>query len=514
MQSQPENPQEPRSPRATRLTRRRLLGQASTGLALACLPAGPLPAAGGAVAAVSPPPPGSPPNREAAVAAPPAGGAPVPPPGSPPGAGRPAETRAVAQVFRDPLLESTNPVIARGRDLALEVLRPTPAQLQQGLEIHRRALVFDFYGFAPRAALDADRLIAAAEGGASEAEWQDLIEEESMTRAVRDPAERAELVEALTCSGVTAIFQNAGEEGQDPLRLLKRLARFTWLTDNLPEVLGRASRPAQLEEARAQNRTCLYLTGNGVPLPQHWVSVEEELGALRLFHQLGIRMMHVTYNRRNMLGDGCAEVANGGLSDLGRRAIAEMNRVGVIVDVAHSGERTSLEAARASKRPMVASHTSCAALQPHIRAKSDEVLRAIAETGGVVGLAWIPAFLGGTGDLAALLDHLDHAVRTVGIEHVAVGSDVSHTSQHAPAAQRRLPARPRGRPRYEALWPEGALGGVWPRAGSLAWTNWPLLTVGLVQRGYDEQAIRKILGENALRVCAANWGDGTGAAGG
>ena len=414
-------------------------------------------------------------------------------------------TGRIGKGIRDPLLETTNPVIAKGRDAGLEVLKPTAAQLEQGLEIHRRALVFDFYGFAPRAALDADRLLAAAEAGASEAEWQDLVEEESMTRAVRDAAERAELAEALLCSGVTAVFQNAGEEGQDPLRLMKRLARFTWLTDNLPELLGRATQPAHLRAAREQNRACLYLTGNGVPLPQQWVSVEEELGYVRLFHQLGIRMMHVTYNRRNMLGDGCAEVANGGLSDLGRRAIAEMNAVGVIVDVAHSGLRTSLEAARASQRPMVASHTTCAAVNPHIRAKSDEVLKAIAETGGVVGLAWIAPFLGGTGDLAALLDHIEHAIKTVGIDHVAVGSDVSHTSQHAAAAQRKLPARPRGRVRYEALWPEGALGGVWPRAASLAWTNWPLLTVGLVQRGYSEEAIRKVLGENAVRVCEANW---------
>ncbi|MFM8221643.1 MAG: dipeptidase, partial [Planctomycetaceae bacterium] len=155
---------------------------------------------------------------------------------------------------RDPLLETTNPVIAKGRDAGLEVLKPTTAQLEAGLEIHRRALVFDFYGFAPRAALDADRLLSAAAQGASDAEWQDLVEDESMTRAVRDEVERAELTEALLCSGVTAIFQNAGEEGQDPLRLMKRLARFTWLTDNLPEVLGRATQPAHLRAARDQNR--------------------------------------------------------------------------------------------------------------------------------------------------------------------------------------------------------------------------------------------------------------------
>ncbi len=407
-------------------------------------------------------------------------------------------------IRRDPLWETANPVIAKARDAALDVLGPSPSDLQAGLEIHRRALVFDFYGFAPRAAPDTARLAAAAEAGASDLEWQDLVEDEGMTRAVRDEAERADLAEALRVSGVTAIFQNAGEEGQDPLRLVKRLARFTWLTDNLPTVLGRATRPADLRAAHQARRACLYLTGNGVPLAQRWVTVEDELGYVKIFFQLGIRMMHLTYNRRNMLGDGCAEEANGGLSDLGRQAIAEMNRVGVIVDVAHSGLRTGLEAARASARPMVASHTTCVALNPHIRAKTDEVMKAIAGTGGVVGLAWIPEFLGKSGDIAALLDHIDHAVKTVGADHVAVGSDVAHLSQHA-ADQAKLPTRPRRRPRYESFWANGARGVAQPKSESLGWTNWPLLTVGLVQRGYKEETIRKILGENALRVCEENW---------
>jgi membrane dipeptidase len=207
-------------------------------------------------------------------------------------------------------------------------------------------------------------------------------------------------------------------------------------------------------------------------------------------------MMHLTYNRRNMLGDGCGEAADGGVSDLGRAAIAEMNRTGVIVDVAHSGWRTSLEAAKASSRPMVASHTAAAAVNKHIRCKPDEVIRAIADTGGYVGVCCIPAFLGG--GIPAFLDHIDYLVRKFGADRVAIGTDVAHT---APARPGGPPIPPRKqRTRFEALWPKGSLDGATDPGRTLAWTNWPLFTVGLVQRGLTDEDIRKILGGNVLRV--------------
>lgn len=412
-----------------------------------------------------------------------------------------AESPEKYRVDRDPLLITENPVIQRVRDAGLDLLKPTRVQLEHGLELHRQSLVFDAYGFAPRASLDNQQMTAAITAGASDSEVQDLQEEMGMTRAALDPQERAEFAEAMRCSGVTAIFQNAGEETQEPLQLLKRLARFTYLTDHLRGTLVRATSPQDVEAAHQAGQHCLYFSGNGVPLPQTWVSVEEELSAIRLFFQLGVRMMHVTYNRRNMLGDGCAETANGGLSDLGRAAVAEMNRVGVIVDVAHSGWRTSLEAAKASRKPMVASHTVCAELRNHIRAKPDEVIKAICDTGGVIGICWISSFLGGSGGLDALLDHIDYAVKKFGIDHVAIGTDVAHTSQYAAAAAKGIPSRGRRRNRFASLWPEGALGGQLPKAVSLGWTNWPLVTIGLVQRGYQEEAIRKILGQNILRVC-------------
>src|SRR5262245_29726200 len=221
-----------------------------------------------------------------------------------------------------------NEMIQRARAAALEVLKPTPRDLEHGVALHSRSLVFDAYAFAPQAAVDGTALARAQEEGASDVELQDLNENMMMTRCVSDPAEREEFELAWRAAGVTCIFQNAGEECQDPLRLLKRLARFTYVTDTLRDFVGRAVTPDDILAAKRAGKQCLYLTGNGVPLTQHWVSVPDELRYVSVFFQLGIRMMHLTYQRRNMLGDGCAEPANGGLSDFGRHAIAELNRVG------------------------------------------------------------------------------------------------------------------------------------------------------------------------------------------
>ncbi len=411
------------------------------------------------------------------------------------------ESAPAAGPGRDPLFITEHPEIIRNRDSALAILKPTPAELERGLSLHRRSLVFDSYGFSPRVALDGKAVADAEAAGATDAELQDLREEMSMTRAVFDARERSEFQAAMQAAGVTCIFQNAGEESSDPLVLIKRLARFTYLGDHLRDILVRAATPDDIEAAKKAGVHCLYLTGNGVPLAQKYSTVDEELGFIRIFYQLGIRMMHVTYNRRNLLGDGCAEPANGGLSDLGRAAIAEMNRVGVIVDVAHSGWKTSLEAAKASTKPMVASHTVCAAIRNHIRAKPDEVIRAICDTGGLVGICCIPPFLGGEGDITALLDHIDHVVKKFGVDHVAIGTDISFTSRNVAAENKLVKSRGKRKTRYEALWPEGALGGNWPKQSSIAWTNWPLYTVGLVQRGYSDEEIQKIIGGNVMRVC-------------
>lgn len=393
-------------------------------------------------------------------------------------------------------------------EVALGHLQPSAAHLEHGLQLHRASVVCDTYGFAPRAAVDGAALAALVTANASPAELADLSEDGSMTRWATVPQEQEEFRAAFDHAGVTCIFQNCGEEGQAPLRLLKRLARFNYACEFAPATCRKAIVPDDILRVHEQGGHCLYFSGNGVPLTQDWITPEEELRYIRVFFQLGIRMMHLTYNRRNMIGDGCAEPANAGLSDFGRLVVAEMNRQGVIVDCAHSGWQTSLEAARASSRPMVASHSACAALRHHHRGKPDDVIRAIADTGGYIGICAIPAFLGGRGTIVDLLDHIDHVVRLVGADHVGIGTDTAYTSAQMSAEYAKVPSQGRQRPRWESFW--------WPndpvsqpewnqpeQLQSLAWTNWPLFTVGLVQRGYSDDDIRKIVGGNMLRVAAA-----------
>ncbi|MGE5532218.1 MAG: dipeptidase, partial [Bacteroidota bacterium] len=336
----------------------------------------------------------------------------------------------------------------------------------------------------------------------------DLTEDMSMTRWATVPRETEEYLAAFDHAGVTCIFQNCGEEGQSPLRLIKRLARFNYACEFGRETCFKAIMPDDIVKAHEEGRHCLYFTGNGVPLSQDWITPEEEMRYIRIFLQLGIRMMHLTYNRRNMIGDGCAEPSNAGLSDFGRMVVTEMNKQGVIVDCAHSGWQTSLEAAQASQRPMVASHSACAALQPHHRCKPDDVIRAICDTDGYIGICAVPAFLGGRGTIVDLVDHVDYVARNFGAGHVGIGTDTAYTSSNMAEQYKKLPPQPRQRKRWENFWWENdpVSQPEWNQEHqreSCSWTNWPLFTVGLVMRGYSDEDIQKIIGGNMLRVAKA-----------
>lgn len=403
-----------------------------------------------------------------------------------------------------------NDQMRHARDIALNILKPSQRDIEHGLELHEHALVIESYGLGLRSPVDPDPINAAIEAGASDRELQDLTEDMGMTRWALTPELRREYREIWRASGVTCTFQNAGEECNAPLRLIKRLARHTYNTDAMPDFLQRVTTPDDIVATHKAGKRCTYLTCNGIPLAGDQTNPEEELRYIRVFAQLGARMMHLTYNRRNPIGDGCGEPNDAGLSDFGHATVAEMNRLGIIIDLAHTGWQTCLDTAKASAQPVVVSHSVACTVNEHIRSKPDNIIRAVLDTGGTMGITNVPAFLGGSGDISAFLDHIDYVAKTFGTDAVTIGTDRGYPSQYIAEANRKLNARPRQRNRWEALWPprDPLHSPEWRQPHqeqSLTWTNWPLFTVGLVQRGYSDDDIAKIIGGNILRVAREVW---------
>lgn len=400
------------------------------------------------------------------------------------------------------------------RGVALSTLKPSKRDLDYGMGLHREALVCDAYSFSPNGAPDAGRLVKELEQGIPLGEVEFRRHGRSTLGPLENEEERAEVADVWREAGVNCLVQNAGGAGPDLSRILRRLAHFAHLTDRAPDLVRKGVSPDDIEEAARQGIPCLYFSANGVPLAQEWQNTEAERRFIRVFFQLGTRIMHLTYNRANMIGAGCGEAVDAGLTDFGQSVVKEMNRAGVIVDVAHSGWQTSLDAAGTSSVPMVASHSAFCGLYEHYRGKPDEVVRAIADTGGYVGVCCIPKFLGGTFDIAALVDHLEYGARTFGADHVAIGTDMGYSTRRYDAEIRRYLDVKEKLPNssFDGLWPphEAASQPVSPeemqrRKDSLAWTNWPLFTVGLVQRGLPDEDIRKIIGKNVLRVARDAW---------
>ena len=394
--------------------------------------------------------------------------------------------------------------IQTAQEAALNVLKPSRSDLEHGLALHEDLVVIDTYGFAPYCAPNADLVNEALDEGASDAELNELLTEMRVAQCVCDPQENREFREAWTASGMTAIFQNAGGGPGLP----NTMAHYCQVIDAMPDFLVRATSAEHVLAAKKAGKRALLFSSNSIPLVGDRSTEEGELRLLRAFYGLGFREMHMAYNRGNLLCDGCCEPRNAGLTELGRKAVALMNDAGIIVDVAHTGWRSSREAAEASRLPIIASHTSCCGLFEHFRGKPDDVLLAIAEGDGLVGVVWVPAFLGGTMDLNAMLDHADYLAKRVGVDHIGMGSDVTWRTSRMEDESSRIKPRRRQRPSLSGLWPPDCGMGdpSWnmSREDSLAWVNRPYATVGLVQRGYSDDDIAKIMGGNHLRVLEAN----------
>ena len=251
--------------------------------------------------------------------------------------------------------------------------------------------------------------------------------------------------------------------------------------------------------AKAEGRVGIVLAFQNI------ASIEDRLDYLALFKALGVGVIQLTYNTQNLVGAGCYESRDGGLTDFGHDAVAEMNRVGIVVDVSHVGPRTAREAIEASTRPVVYSHTAPAALHPHPRNKTDEELRRVAEHGGLVGVTLFPPFLA-AGNSATVDDYaaaIEHVVDVVGEDHTAIGTDFidGHDSAYLSWLNH---DKGRGRPIADPQLLDALVNVRMPR-GIERIRDWPAITQTLERRGWPEGRIRKVVGENWLRLFDDVW---------
>ena len=218
-------------------------------------------------------------------------------------------------------------------------------------------------------------------------------------------------------------------------------------------------------------------------------AIENDLEALREFYDLGVRYMTLTWNNANDWADSCYEHPHEGLTDFGRRVVREMNQLGMMVDVSHVSDATFFETLEVTSAPVMASHSAARALVDQPRNMTDEMLRAVARSGGVVMINFQDIFVdprkrvpwGALGyaisnlgwpdsPLSSVIDHIAHSVQVAGVDHVGLGSDFA--------------------------------GSIFMPEGMKDVSDFPNVTLELLKRGYSEDAIRKILGENLLRVLA------------
>ncbi len=230
-------------------------------------------------------------------------------------------------------------------------------------------------------------------------------------------------VDAIAASGVTAVNLTIGGVGSMPSaeafeRIVRDLAAWSRAAELLPQRLLTARRFEDLAVAKASGRLAILF---GL---QDGVAFEDDLSRLDTLRNLGVRIVQPTYNLRNLLGDGCLEEADAGLSRAGHAAVERMNALGVLIDLSHCGRRTTAETIAVSAKPVAFTHAGCFALNPHPRNKSDEALRALADRGGVAGIYFMP-YLRATGQQQAadVVAHLEHAIDVAGEDHVAIGTD-------------------------------------------------------------------------------------------
>jgi membrane dipeptidase len=329
------------------------------------------------------------------------------------------------------------------------------------------------------------------------------------SRAAEGAPLAAEFIEDVRLSGLTCVNVTVGPVGTRPpdaafAQAVKDIQYWEAEIDAHPQVFARIRSAADLDAAQASKRTGLsYAFQDGV-------SFQEDLSRLETLHRLGVRVIQPTYNRRNLLGDGCLEPANAGLSKTGVEAVQRMNALGILVDLSHCGRQTAADAIRVSTHPVAFTHTGCAALSDHPRNRTDAELRAVADKGGVAGIYFMPYLVVGKQPTAEfVIRHLEHAIKVAGEDHVSIGTDGGVSAEVADDAFRKHFAESTQARIAAGIAAPGEVDGAYLFASDL---NSPrrleTLATLLAARGHSDARIEKILGANLQRVFASVWTPG------
>lgn len=305
-----------------------------------------------------------------------------------------------------------------------------------------------------------------------------------------------EIFEIIRAGDISAINATCAV-WEDARATLDNIGRWHSMFEEHADLIVPAVTGADVRAAYEAKKTAVVLGF------QNSSPIENNIDLVGIFAALGVRIIQLTYNNQNLVGSGCYEDEDNGLSYYGREVIKEMNRLGVLVDLSHVGERTSLDTIELSTRPVAITHANPTWSKAIHRNKSDDVLHALAESGGVIGLAIYPALLG-KGSQTTLTEFCEMAARTVdimGIEHVGIGTD--HHLKHSREDKqwwvkghwtRSLPA-------YMDIVPAGWQG------EEVQWQDWfqtpadmQNIVRGLREHGFSADEVAAIMGSNWLRL--------------
>ena len=270
--------------------------------------------------------------------------------------------------------------------------------------------------------------------------------------------------------------------------------------ETYPELICHAKTGDDVRSAKEAGRTAIIFGF------QNCSPIEDDIGLIEICHTLGARFMQLTYNNQSLLATGCYEAEDTGLTRFGKQAVKEMNRVGLVIDMSHSAERSTLEAIEFSERPIAITHANPASWHPALRNKSDTVLKALAESGGMLGFSMYPHHLKGKTEcsLTSFCEMIARTADLMGIDHIGIGSDLCQDQPDSVVEWMRV-----GRWSKEIDYGEGSKdnAGFPPQPpwfeGNLDFGN---IAMGLNDMGFSEEETAKVMGGNWLRFFDENFG--------